>query len=161
RLAGKHGVELLDAMPKGRKFAWPMVVRTVLFDRLIRDRLSRGTDVVLNLAAGLDARPYRMDLPPSLKWIEVDLPAMVEYKTAILAGEKPVCRLERIAADLSGAEARRRVFREVGERGKDVLVLSEGLLVYLEPEQVAALADDLASVPTMRSWITDLSSPGL
>ena len=33
-----------------------------------------------NLAAGLDTRPYRMDLPPSLRWIEVDLPDILDYK---------------------------------------------------------------------------------
>jgi methyltransferase (TIGR00027 family) len=162
RLAGPRGFELIEAMPKGRTYAWPMVVRTVVFDRFLADRLSRGTDVVLNLAAGLDARPYRMTtLPKTLKWVEVDLPDMVDYKTAVLADETPVCSLERIAADLSNAEARRKVFADVGARGKDVLVLTEGLLIYLEPAQVAALADDLAAVPSMRSWITDLSSPGL
>jgi methyltransferase (TIGR00027 family) len=162
RLAGPRGFELIEAMPKGRTYAWSMVARTVLFDRYIADRLSRGTDVVLNLAAGLDARPYRMaSLPRNLTWVEVDLPDMIEYKTAVLKDETPACKLERLAADLSNPETRRKVFADVGARGKDVLVLTEGLLVYLAPDQVASLADDLAAVPSMRSWITDLASPGL
>ena len=34
QLAGERGLRALDAMPHGRRFAWPMVVRTVLFDEL-------------------------------------------------------------------------------------------------------------------------------
>src|SRR6266571_3104240 len=90
RLAGARGEEILAAMPKGRSFAWPMIVRTALFDEIIL-RLAGQIDTVLNLAAGLDARPYRLDLPPSLKWIDVDLPPMIDYKRGMLAGEKARC----------------------------------------------------------------------
>ena len=37
----------------------------------------------------------------------------------------------------------------------------EGLLVYLEREQVLALGQDLADAKTFERWITDLQSPGL
>jgi O-methyltransferase involved in polyketide biosynthesis len=40
---------------------------------------------VLNLVAGVDARPNRMALPNSLTWIEVDLPEIIEYTSAVLA----------------------------------------------------------------------------
>jgi len=46
---------------------------------LIDAEVGRGVDVVVNLAAGLDTRPYRMDLPASLLWIEVDLPPLIAY----------------------------------------------------------------------------------
>ena len=37
--------------------AWAMIVRTAIFDEIILDRVKRhGVDLVLNLAAGLDAR---------------------------------------------------------------------------------------------------------
>ena len=162
RLAGEHGFDLLDAMPKGRRYgAWPMVMRTVVFDRLLLERVKDGTDVVLNLAAGLDARPYRMPLPKDLLWVEVDLPGMIDYKTEVLAGETPVCRLERVSRDLADAAARRDVFGGVGARGKNVLVLSEGLLIYLETEQVEELSRDLLAVPSVRTWVVDIASPAL
>ena len=66
--------------------------------------------MVVNLAAGLDARPYRMALPPNLDWIEVDLPDLVDYKERILAGETPACRLERVRLDLADVAARRKLF---------------------------------------------------
>src|SRR3954471_23306690 len=80
-LAGERGAEILRAMPKGRAYAWPMIVRTALFDEIVLRVIEReGVDTVLNLAAGLDARPYRLPLPRRLKWIDVDLPAMIDYK---------------------------------------------------------------------------------
>src|ERR1700760_3899255 len=94
RLAGPHG-----AAPKGIP-PWPMIVRTKLIDDLILDSVRSGVDCVLNLAAGLNTRPYRLELPKSLRWIEADLPALTEWKEAALAGENPVCSLVREKVDL-------------------------------------------------------------
>jgi len=42
-----------------------------------------------------------------------------------------------------------------------VLALTEGLIVYLDPTEVASLARELASAPHVRYWLTDLASPML
>ena len=65
RLAGSLGVEIADTLPEGKSHAWAWVARTYLFDQFIEREIQHGVDVVLNLAAGLDARPYRMQLPPA------------------------------------------------------------------------------------------------
>lgn len=161
RLAGDRGAALLDRMPSGRRYAWPIVVRTLLIDRWILGRIEAGVDVVVNLAAGLDARPHRLPLPATLAWFEVDLPRMIERKGALLAGAPTACRLERIALDLGDRDERRRLLADLARRGSRALVLTEGLLIYLERADVAALAIDLAAEPTLRDWITDLASPGL
>ncbi len=82
--------------------------------------------MVINLAAGLDTRPYRMELPPALKWIEIDLPGILSYKEEILAGEKPVCILERVRLDLADVTARRKVFADLGSRASKCLILTKG-----------------------------------
>src|SRR5437588_5738975 len=158
RLAGARGEEILAAMPKGRTFAWPMIVRTALFDEIIM-RVVGGVDTVLNLAAGLDARPYRLALPPSLKWIDVDLPAMIEYKRGVLASEKPRCDVEYVALDLADRAARRALFARVGASSQRVLVATEGLLVYLTREQAGELASDLHEQPSFRFWLIDIVAP--
>jgi methyltransferase (TIGR00027 family) len=158
RLAGARGEEILAAMPKGRSFAWPMIVRTSLFDEIVLS-LAGEIDTVLNLAAGLDARPYRLALPPSLKWIDVDLPPMIEYKRGVLANEKPRCEVEFVALDLADRAARRALFARVGAAGKRVLVATEGLLVYLTREQAGELAADLHQQPSIRYWLIDIVSP--
>jgi methyltransferase (TIGR00027 family) len=161
RLAGAHGVEIANTLPEGTSHAWAWVARTYLFDRFIQQELEQGTDMVVNLAAGLDARPYRMALPARLQWVEVDLPEILAYKEGILANEKPSCALERIRLDLSDIAARRKFFAELDRRANKILVLTEGLLIYLSTEEVAALAKDLAASAHFARWILDIGSPGL
>jgi methyltransferase (TIGR00027 family) len=162
RLAGERGHQILRSMPKGRALAWPMIVRTAIFDEIILDAIrKRGADLVLNLAAGLDARPWRLALPPSLHWVDADLPGILNYKTEMLRGETPKCRYEAVTIDLTDAEARRALFARLGAGAKRALVVAEGLLIYLAPEQVAALATDLHAQPSFHEWLIDLGSPEL
>jgi methyltransferase (TIGR00027 family) len=161
RLAGALGVDIANTLPEGNSYAWAWVARTYLFDQFILREIQRGTDMVINLAAGLDARPCRMQLPPALQWVEIDLPEILAYKEGILASEKPTCRLERIRLDLSDVEVRKPVFAELAGRARKIVVLTEGLLIYLEPSQVIGLAKDLARHPQIQRWILDIHSPGL
>jgi methyltransferase (TIGR00027 family) len=160
RLAGERGQAIVDAMPRGRSMSWPMVVRTAVMDEIVLRCVRQGATTVLNLAAGLDARPYRMDLPPTLRWLHVDMPDMIDYFRQNMAGETPRCQLEFVAADLRDASVRREVFAQAAARGP-VLVITEGLLVYLQAEQVADLARDLHDVAHARWWLSDLASPML
>ena len=136
-------------------------MRTALFDRFIAQEIAQGADMVVNLAAGLDARPYRMPLDPSFPWIEVDLPGILDEKEAVLREERPACALERVRLDLADVTARRELFRRLGARGKRALIITEGLLIYLTREQAGALAEDLAEPEGFRRWVLDLVSPGL
>lgn len=161
RLAGERGAEIARKLPDMTSNDWPWTARTWLFDHFISSRVGEGADMVVNLAAGLDARPYRMDLPPSLQWIEVDLPGILEYKEEVLRDAKPVCSLERVALDLSDAGGRRALFERLGKRSGKAVIVSEGLLIYLSADEVGSLAADLAAVPSFHHWVTDLCSPGL
>lgn len=161
RLAGERGAEIAKAMTMHLKHSWSWVMRTYVFDEYITRQIASGTDTIVNLAAGLDARPYRMDLPPTLRWIEVDLPELVAYKEEALAGERPRCVLERVPLDLVDAPKRRALFAQIGAKAKRLMVLSEGLLIYLDREEVGALAKDLAAPPSFRYWAFDIVSPGL
>ncbi len=117
--------------------------------------------MVVNLAAGLDTRPYRMDLPQQLSWVEVDLPGILDYKEETLAGETSRCQLQRVRLDLSDVSARRELFSDLSGRSKRALILSEGLIIYLTAEAAGSLADDLAHQESFRHWILDIASPGL
>jgi len=114
---------------------------------------------VLNLASGLDSRPFRLDLPHEVRWIDVDLPGILEYKAAKLAGHAPKCRYETVVMDLSQVEKRRELFRRVGSESKNALVIAEGFLVYLTREQVVSLSSDLLAETSFRSWITQIIQP--
>ena len=160
RLAGPLGERIAAAMG-GTRFAWPMIVRTAVLDEIILREVRAGADAVLNLAAGLDARPWRLDLPASLAWWDVDYPAMQEYKREAMQRETPRCRLEWAAVDLADRAARRALFARVGRASQRILAVSEGLLVYLDPAQVRELASDLHEPPAVHRWLIDLASPKL
>lgn len=160
RLAGERGFQIANTLADGNKHDWAWVARTYLFDQFISRAIQEGADLVVNLAAGLDARPYRMELPSTLQWVEVDLPDLITYKEEVLRSEKPRCRLERVALDLSTVPARRKLFAELNARATKVAIASEGLLIYFEEEEVASLARDLGVGKQFRSWIVDLASPG-
>jgi len=161
RLAGDRGKQIADAMFHGRRHAWSWVTRTWSFDQFITASIGEGVDLVLNLAAGLDARPYRMALPASLTWVEVDLPELLDYKEEVLADAQPACKVERVRLDLANVDARRDLFQQLGGRCTKALIITEGLLIYLSPAEVAALARDLAAQPSFQRWIIDIASPGL
>jgi len=159
KLGGERGEQIYNSVPKRSSPDWAYAMRTYLTDRYILQEVGSGVDLVINLAAGLDTRPYRMQLPSSLQWIEVDLPEMIDYKEQMLSKEKPVCRLERVRLDLADVAARNKLFAQLGSRAKKALIVSEGLLIYLTRPQVEQLAEDLAKVPTIQRWVTDLANP--
>lgn len=161
KLAGERGAQIAEKLRGSMDTSWAWTMRTYLCDELILQQIGAGVDTVVNIAAGLDARPYRMNLPSTLKWVEIDLPGILDYKEEILAKEKPVCALEHVRLDLSHVAARRELFARLGRNAKRVLVLTEGLLIYLSTEEVASLAQDLAANPTFRDWLLDICSPGL
>lgn len=160
RLAGELGFHIANTLPDGNKHEWAWVARTYLFDQFLSRQIKEGATLVVNLAAGLDARPYRMELPPTLQWVEVDLPEIISYKQEVLANEQSKCRLVRISLDLSNGPARRKLFADLDGKAKKIVIASEGLLIYFTAEEVAALARDLASPSHFRNWVIDLASPG-
>jgi O-methyltransferase involved in polyketide biosynthesis len=110
-----------------------------LLDEAVAAFLARHPGaVVLNLAAGLDTRYFRVGAPASL-WIEVDLPGPMALRRQLiepgdrhryLAGSV----LETAWLDAAAVPA-----------GTPVLVVIEGLLMYLSREQIAGLLDTLAT----------------
>ena len=75
RLAGERGGQIAKSMPFSERATWAWITRTYAYDEFIKQRVREGVDMVVNLAAGLDARPYRMNLPASLPPVVRHLPA--------------------------------------------------------------------------------------
>ena len=161
RLAGERGQAIAAATPRAAATAWSAVTRTKLIDDLVLDSIAQGCDRVLNLAAGFDTRPYRLALPRSLTWVEADLPALIDEKEHLLAAEKPACTLVRETVDLADSAARADLLRRAVQGASNALVITEGLVVYLDDATVQALARDLAAEPAIRWWMLDLLSPGI
>ena len=137
-----------------------MVVRTTAIDRLIYEALQSGVDTVLNLGAGLDTRPYRMNLPANLQWIEIDFPCIVELKNSRLVEYKPVCKLERVGIDLLNQPSRNTFLARHARTSKKTLVITEGVLSYFSILNAATLASELHATPSICLWIQDFDNTG-
>ena len=160
RLAGDRGHAIVAAAPRAIRNGWWLVARTKVMDDVIIDAIADGCDRVLNLAAGLDTRPYRLDLPPDFSWIEADLPELLAEKEQALADQTPRCRLTRHAVDLADPAARDAFLNDELAGAKKALVLTEGLLMYLEDSDVRALSTAFTR-PEIAWWMLDFSGPGL
>jgi methyltransferase (TIGR00027 family) len=158
-LAGEQGKKIAQTMPMQFMTEWVIAIRTRLIDELIRKAVEEGVDTVLNLGAGLDTRPYRMELPGSLAWIEADYPRMIEYKESRLAKETPRVRLERVKIDLANVAERQGFLAKIDARARKALILTEGLVPYLSVEAAGALADALRAMQHISFWIVDYLSP--
>jgi O-methyltransferase involved in polyketide biosynthesis len=101
-----------------------------------------------------------MDLSASLRWTEMDLGPILDYKDEILGSAQPVCRVERIRVDLADRNARRLALTTALAGSGRAVVLTEGLLIYLDEDQVSGLARDLHDLG-VATWIVDISSPAL
>lgn len=160
RLAGERGAAIVDNLPRARSMAMPMIVRTAVMDELVLRCVQEGCRTVLDLAAGLDTRPWRLQLPAAVHWIDADLPDMVAYKQEHMADAKPACSYEAVAIDLTDVAARRKLFARAASHGP-VLAVAEGLLVYLPDAAVTELARDLHVPAGMRWWLIDIAAPKL
>jgi methyltransferase (TIGR00027 family) len=159
-LVGERGQAIARAMKASSPYTrWSVIIRTVVIDRFIQRLAADGVELVLNLGAGMDTRPYRLNVAPGLRWIEVDYPNVIEHKAQVLAQAEPRVELERIALDLLNRAERQILFGRLSSEAKRVVVLTEGVIPYLSQEQMGLLADDLHEQSSFEYWIGEYYSP--
>lgn len=155
RLAGERGVAILRALPYSNVLRLGIAIRTRFVDDLLLDALAtHPIATVLSVGCGLDTRPWRLDLAPNLRWIEVDFADVLDYKDGLMSGERSRCRRERLTVDLNDAAQRRAMYEAAGS--SSALMITEGLLLYLPAATVDALA---AEAPAgIALWISDITT---
>jgi methyltransferase (TIGR00027 family) len=135
--------------PMGTALAAHVAVRTRFYDTYLLGACAQGCRQVALLAAGLDARAYRLDFPPGVRLFELDLPPVLTFKQRVLDAHTPTCERIRVPVDLSTAWA-----DTLCGAGFDPAVptawLIEGLLIYLTRDEAVALLET----------VNGLSAPG-
>jgi methyltransferase (TIGR00027 family) len=150
-LDGEISFEDVDPRFTVRRAAEGMAVRTRFFDQMFTDAAKHGVGQAVILAAGLDARAYRLPWRDSTVVFEVDQPEVIEFKTQILAGlgAAPKATRKVVAVDLR--EDWPKALLDNGFDPKQPTAWSaEGLLIYLPSDAQDKLFDN----------ITALSAPG-
>jgi methyltransferase (TIGR00027 family) len=158
-LAGEKGRAILAAMPGSDLISFGVSLRVRTMDTLIEELTGSGAiDAVVDIGAGLDTRPYRLALPRSLRWFELDLPDLIGYKNECLHLRQPNCLVERMAVDLNDADARRRAIARAFNDSRQALVLTEGVLGYLSGDSARSLINEVGESGAARWWIYDAGS---
>ena len=157
RLAGERGMAILRDLPGKELMCFGVGMRSRILDDLVAETVAtQGITTVLSVGAGLDTRPWQIQLPESLLWVEVDLPPVLDYKATVLANEKPSCRLERLAADVNNPPEREAIFARAG--GGPAILITEGLLMYLPAATIEALAAESLRAAGVGCWILDMTT---
>jgi methyltransferase (TIGR00027 family) len=146
-------IELEDVDPEFnmRRAAEGMTVRTRWFDELFTDAFASGVRQAVILAAGLDARAYRLDWPAGTNVYELDQPKVIDFKTKTLTGlgARPKADRHPIAIDLR-SDWPKALLNDGFDPEQPTAWIAEGLLIYLPPEAQDLLFDR----------INELSAPG-
>jgi methyltransferase (TIGR00027 family) len=157
RLAGERGMAILLAMPHSGMVRFGLAARTRFVDELLLEALGQHrVATVLSVGCGLDTRPWRLDLNPDLRWIEIDFRDVLDYKDGVMANETPRCRRQRFAADLNDPAQRRSLYRVTGS--EPALMITEGLLMYLPAATMEALAAESWNQSGIAHWIADITT---
>jgi len=138
-----------------------VAVRTRFFDdELLAAARDRGVRQIAILAAGLDARAYRLSFPAGTRLFEVDRPEVLAYKDRVLAaaGATPRCARATLGADLTRPWAAR--LSALGFRSDAPSAwLVEGLLPYLREREVRRLLAQISRLAAPGSALA-LDVPG-
>ena len=139
KLAGDTGRHLLAAAlaATGDRSTTQIVVRTRFFDDALLRAVDIATQVVI-LAAGMDARAYRLPWPDGTALYELDQPAVIAAKADLLAADRPRCRRIAVGADLADDWAAA-LQSEGFDSQTPTVWLIEGLLQYLDEPAVRTL----------------------
>jgi methyltransferase (TIGR00027 family) len=150
-LDGNIVFEDMDPEFNMRRAAEGMAVRTRWFDKLFTEATADGVRQAVILAAGLDARAYRLDWPDGTTVYELDQPEVIDFKTNTLAGldAKPKANRVTIAIDLRN-DWPKALLDNGFDPAQPTAWIAEGLLIYLPPEAQDLLFDR----------INELSAPG-
>ena len=162
-LAGPEGFAWLNRMERAQPAVLPwggpvlyVVVRTRFFDDfLLRGSRSAGARQVVLLAAGMDARAFRLGWPPGMRLYELDRPEVLKAKEEVVAraGARPACERRVVEADLAHPSWSEALLEAGYEPREPSAWLAEGLLFYMPEAAVRGLLDGVGALATSGSLL--------
>ena len=160
-LAGEAGFDVLYSMRTAAgmgTFNGPdpyLTIRTrFLDDALITAVRESSIDQVVILAAGMDARAFRLEWPTGVRLFEIDRDDVLTHKEAVLARmqAKPSCDRRVVRQDL--AQPWISALISAGfDPARKTAFLAEGLLYYLDESAVTSMFDALRGISAPGSWL--------
>jgi methyltransferase (TIGR00027 family) len=137
-----------------------MAVRTRFFDDFFIEATNGGIRQAVILASGLDARAYRLPWPAGTTVYEIDQPAVIEFKTATLAGLGAAPTADRRAVAIDLRHDWPTALREAGlDPTQPTAWSAEGLMPFLPPDAQDALLDNITRLSAAGSRLATENVP--
>lgn len=129
-----------------------VIARTIVLDRLVEDYLKSHPDaVVVNLACGLDTRCYRMS--GYRHWYNLDLPETIAVREQLLPEQGKITQIAMSAMDDWG--------KEITEEGQPMLIIIEGLTMYLTEADVRQIFSVIAGRFAHATVFVEIMNPAM
>jgi methyltransferase (TIGR00027 family) len=144
-LAGQEGKALLKQAIEASGDQPAIAIRTKYIDDRFTHFINEGGRQIVMLAAGMDTRAYRMDFPEGVVIYELDQKSVLQYKEEKLKEAKLNCERKSLAVDLR-EDWQNQLLQAGFKEGERTLWSVEGLLMYLEELEVAALIKRMNSL---------------
>lgn len=119
-----------SAADKDATMSTGVIARTILLDRIVSEWLEKHPNaIVVNIASGMDTRFYRINNQNIRSWYNVDLPDAMRVRERYIQDDDRITNIAASAMDKKWAD-------EIGETAMDVLVIVEGLSMYLSEADI-------------------------
>ena len=127
-----------------------VIARTIVLDRLVKAWLEEHPGaVVVNIACGLDTRCYRMT--GFCHWYNLDLPETIRLREKLLPENGTISQIAMSAMDDWG--------REIKEQNTPVLVIIEGLTMYLSKAEVQRIFEVISGRFSQAAVFVEIMNP--
>ena len=129
-----------------------VIARTIVFDELVKDFIDRNPEcTVVNIACGLDTRCYRMK-GKYQRWYNIDLPETMDIRSRFLEENGPIYQIAKSATDPSYT-------LDIEYHGEPVLVVIEGLTMYLTEQDVRKMFEIIDQTFTQAKVLVEVMAP--
>lgn len=135
--------------PESNQFM--VALRATKFDVRVADYLKEHPDaVVLHLGCGLNSRAFRLAPPAKVRWFDVDLPDIIALRRQLYSESDTYRMIGSSVTDLG--------WLDDIPTGGPVVIVAEGLLMYLAPDDIAELLHRLVDRFESGELVADLVS---
>lgn len=116
----------------GKRSQEGVIARTIILDREVQKMIDEfPNSVCISIGCGLDTRYHRIR-HGQVQWYNIDFPEVITLRKNLLYENKNVHLIAKSALDICWTE-------EIEATNKKVIVIIEGLLMYLKQEDVIQL----------------------
>lgn len=133
-----ENAELFTKTDKSKRLAIYMTMRAMQYDKYVERFLENNPNgIIIHLGAGLDSRINRVDAVFK-NWYDLDFPEVIALRKDFYSENDSYSMIASSVTDFSWMD-------KIQYNGEPVLVIAEGLSMYLKEEDIRTLTEQLSA----------------